>query len=163
MTGKPRSMQGAIHRDIILGLVAAAAGLLAGQTLQPLIISSLPEIGWWTIASMLLIASLALPGTLVVLSMAERYGAMALSWTVFFVLGVFFLAASASALALAGSAAWTLPSSYLLVAWGLGILLSVTLLKWWLARIAANKAARAANQSTEDTEDIEDTEDTLNT
>ena len=138
-----RSMKGAINKDIILAAVAAAAGLMSGPTLQPLIIGSLPEIGWWTIASMILIASLALPGTLVVLSMAERYGAMALSWTVFFVLGVFFLAASASALALAASPAWTLPSSYLLLAWGLGVLLSVTLLKWWLAQIAAKKAANA--------------------
>ncbi|WP_040857666.1 hypothetical protein [Thiorhodovibrio frisius] len=136
-------MKGAVNKDIILAVVAAAAGLMSGPTLQPIIIGSLPEISWWTIGSMILIASLALPGTLVVLSMAERYGAMALSWTAFLLLGVFFLAASTSSLALAASPAWTIPSSYLLAAWGLGVLLSVTLLKWWLARIVAKKAANA--------------------
>lgn len=137
-------MKGAINKDLILAAVAVMAGLVSGPTIQPLIIANLSEIGWWALVSMVMIASLALPATLVVLSMAERYGAMTMSWTVFFALGVFFLAAGASVLALASSPSWVTPSSYLLVAWGGGILFSVTLLKLWLAQVAAKKAARAA-------------------
>lgn len=137
-------MKGAFNKDIILALVATVAGLLAGPSLRPPVIDALPDMTWWTIASMVLISSLALPLTLMVLATAARYRAMTLSWTVFFGVGVFFLAASASALALAASPAWTQPSAYPLAAWGLGILLSLTLLKLWLARIAAKKAARAA-------------------
>lgn len=137
-------MTDAMKRDILLGLVAAVAGLLSGSLIQPAVVGSLPAIGWGTIVTMFVIASLALPGSLVLLSMGERYGAMALSWTVFFLIGVFFLAAGAGALVLAPEPPWATPGSYLFVAWGAGVLTSLTLLKLWLARIAAKKAARAA-------------------
>jgi hypothetical protein len=142
-------MTGAMKRDILLGVVAATAGLLSGSLIQPAIVGSLPAIGWSTIVTMFVIAALALPGTLVLLSMGERYEAMALSWTVFFLIGVFFLSAGAGALALAASPPWAIPSSYLLLAWGAGALSSLTLLKLWLARLGAKKAARAAASSDE--------------
>jgi hypothetical protein len=133
-----------MKRDMLLAVVAAIAGLASGAWIQPSLIDSLPAIGWGTIVTMFLLAALALPGTLVVLSMGERYQAMALSWTVFFLIGIFLLAAGIAALVLAASPPWATPASYLFAAWGAGVLFSLALLKLWLARIAAKKAARTA-------------------
>lgn len=137
-------MKGATKRDIVLAVLAAAAGLLSGSVIQPALVGSLPTIGWGTIVTMFIVATLALPGTLMLLSMGERYVAMALSWTVFFLIGVFFVAAGLGALALATSPPWETPSSYLLLVWGAGVLISLTMLKLWLARIQAKKSARTS-------------------
>lgn len=128
--------------NLILGIVAAIVGLVSGPSVTDAIVNRFADIGWFTIVVMFLLAALVPPATLVLLSMSERYIAMARSWSVFFFIAVFLIAAAASSLALSAGADWTSPSSYLLFAWGFGLLSILSLIKLWLLRIGAKKAAR---------------------
>jgi hypothetical protein len=132
---------------LLLTAVAVVLGLLSGPSVQPMLINRLPDIGGWTLVIMVVIAALVPPATLVLLSMGERYQAMAHSWSVLFFVALLLLSANLAALIWSAQLTWSEPASYLLLAWGSGILASLSLIKLWLLRISARKAARAAAMS----------------
>lgn len=139
----PREDRMKIAHTLTIALTSATAiaGALSGPALQPAIVNPLPTIGWGTLGVMLTLGVLAPPLTLLILAAGAHYTAMARVWSGFYFLAVFLLAAGAGAIILPPGSALGDPTSLVFLAWGLGFMGILGLMKLHLLRTSARKAS----------------------